>query len=68
MGMSEAKKKANKKYALLNTKMISMQLNHNTDADIMEWLDKQTEITGSRQGYIKDLIRADMQKGENKSS
>jgi len=66
MGISEARKRANKKYAQLNTKMIAVQLNYNTDGEIIEWLEKQTEITGSRQGYIKALIEADMERNSPK--
>ena len=41
-----------------NTKQIKLKLNLRTDADILEHLDKQE----SRQGYIKALIRADIEK------
>lgn len=41
-----------------NTKQIKLKLNIRTDADILEHLDKQE----SRQGYIKALIRADIEK------
>ena len=58
---TEAQKKAKKKYEALNCKQISLQLNYNTDAAILAWLEKQTELTGSRQGYIKTLIKADME-------
>ena len=46
-----------------NTKQIKLKLNLRTDADILEHLDKQE----SRQGYIKALIRADIEKGEKKN-
>ena len=40
------------------TVQIPIRLNKNTDADILEWLSDLE----NRQGYIKDLIRADMMK------
>lgn len=46
------------KYDKANTKQFMMKLNLNTDKDILEWLDKQS----NKQGAIKDLIREDMKK------
>lgn len=40
-----------------NTSLITIRLNHNTDADILLKL-SQVE---SKQGYIKDLIRKDLE-------
>ena len=62
MANSEALKRARKKYAEANCKQISLQLNYKTDAEIIAWLDKQSKETGSRQGYIKALIEADIEK------
>ena len=56
---SEAQKRAVAKYDAKNTRRVYIKLNLNTDADILEHLDKQ----GNTQGYIKDLIRSDMRKG-----
>lgn len=53
---TKAQIKASNKYDKLNTKQISLRLNKNTDADILEHL----ETVGSKQGYIKELIRRDM--------
>lgn len=39
-----------------NTVVVTMKLNKNTDADILEKL----ESVDSKQGYIKELIRADL--------
>ena len=47
---------AKKAWVATHTTRIVMNLNHNTDADILEKLD----AVPSRQGYIKSLIRADM--------
>ena len=41
-----------------NTTMVAIKLNHNTDSDIIEQLEKQP----SKMGYIKQLIRDDIQK------
>lgn len=50
--LSENRNRLNKRYLL--------ELNRNTDADVIEKLDNLTE---SKQGYIKRLIRKDI-KGE----
>lgn len=39
-----------------NTVVVTMKLNKKTDADILEKL----ESVDSKQGYIKELIRADL--------
>lgn len=41
-----------------NTVSQTIKLNKNTDADIIEWLSRQQ----SKMGYIKQLIRDDIQK------
>lgn len=41
-----------------NTTVVTMKLNKNTDADILEKLSS----VPSKQGYIKELIRADIAK------
>lgn len=46
------------KYDKANTTQIRMKLNLKTDADILEKL----ESVGNKQGYIKALIRADIEK------
>lgn len=53
---SEALIKAIRKYDDANTKRVSLKLNVNTDKDIFQKLDS----VENKQGYIKDLIRADM--------
>lgn len=50
----QAQKKYNQK-ALIR---VAVSINRNTDADIIEWLDSQD----NKQGYIKELIRADMKR------
>lgn len=50
--------KATNKYNVKHTVQIPMRFNKKTDSDILEKL----ETVGNKQGYIKQLIRKDMQK------
>ena len=50
--------KAIRKYDDANTKKVSLKLNLNTDKDVLQKLDS----VPNKQGYIKELIRADMGK------
>lgn len=52
------KYKSQERYDASNTKQIRLKLNIKTDADILEKL----ESVGNKQGYIKSLIRADIDK------
>lgn len=54
---TEAQLRANAKYDSRNTKQIKLKLNLSTDADILQRL----EASGNVQGYIKALIRADIE-------
>lgn len=49
----ENKRKAQRKYAAAKTKQISLQLNVNTDKDIIEALENEI----NKQGFIKAAIR-----------
>ena len=51
---------AKKAWRAANTTRVVMDLNHNTDAEILAKL----ASVPSKQGYIKDLIRADISKQE----
>lgn len=53
---SESQKRAVRKYDDKATKQIKMKLNLKTDADILQKLDE----VGNIQGYIKALIRKDL--------
>ena len=56
---TEAQKRAQKKYDEANKdkwRMIHLKLNRETDADIIDKLEQSDNI----QGYIKELIRADI--------
>lgn len=55
---TEAQIKAQAKYDAENTRQVHLKLNLGTDGDVLEKLDS----VPSKQGYIKRLIRADMEK------
>lgn len=55
---SKAQIKASQKYDAKNTKQIHLKLNLKTDADIL----KRLQDVASVQGYIKELIRRDIEK------
>lgn len=55
---TEAQKRAVRKYDEKNTRQYHLKLNLTTDAAIIAHLAAQKSV----QGYIKDLIRADMEK------
>lgn len=54
---TEARLKANARYAKTNMKQVKLTLNRNTDADILERLESCPNIAG----YLKELVRADME-------
>ena len=56
MTTSEAQKRANARYQKESTKNISIRFMPG-DADILAWLDEQP----NKAGYVKSLIRADME-------
>lgn len=56
--VSEAQIKAQKKYDAENTMQVHLKLNRRTDEDVLEKLDS----VPNKQGYIKELIRADLKK------
>lgn len=53
---SKAQAEAVKRYQDKSTRLMSIRLNLNTDADII----RRLEEVDSKQGYIKELIRRDM--------
>ena len=55
---TEAQKRAVKKYDAANTKQVHLKLNKVTDADILAHLERMENV----QGYIKRLIREDMER------
>lgn len=54
--MTEARKRASKKYDAANTKTYSLKLNVNTDADIINMLSASENV----QGYIKRLLKNEL--------
>lgn len=57
---SPAHVRASAKYNETNVKQYALKLNVKTDSDIIEFFES---LEGSRQGYIKQLIRDDIQRG-----
>lgn len=55
---TEAQIKAQAKYDAENTRQVHLKLNRRTDGDVLEKLDS----VANKQGYIKELIRADLGK------
>ena len=60
MSMTAAQLKAGYKYDRENTTQFRLKLNNKTDMDIISRL----ESMPNKQGYIKQLIRADLEKGK----
>jgi hypothetical protein len=56
--LGEAATRAQAKYDAANTVQVHIKLNKKTDADILQRLDG----VPNKQGYIKEVIRADMRK------
>ncbi len=61
--MSDAHLRAQRKYDDTNTRQIKFKFNLKYDADILEKLDS----VDNRQGYVKKLIREDIERTRNKS-
>lgn len=55
---TEAAKAAKARYDAKTAKYYSLKLNTNTDSELIQWLEQQPSV----QGYIKELIRQDMQR------
>ena len=56
---TEAQIRAQAKYDAANTRQVHLKLNLRTDKDVLARLDE----VPSKQGYIKGLIRADIERG-----
>lgn len=61
MKTTEAQLRAQDRYDKANTQKIVLKLNKRTDADILEKL----EDVGNKQGYIKKLIRQDIERSRD---
>lgn len=55
---SDAQIKAQRRYDAENTRQVHLKLNRRTDGDVLERLDS----VPSKQGYIKRLIREDLER------
>jgi len=53
----ESKAAYDMQYAKEKLQQIRFTLNKTKDADLIEWLNKQ----GNKQGYLKELVRKDME-------
>jgi len=60
--VSEAQKAAKARYDAKTARYISLKLNSNTDREIIEHLERQQNV----QGYLKELIRKDIERGSAK--
>lgn len=58
MAFKNSHSKASTTYNQKNTIRLGINLNKNTDTDLVEWMEK----IPNKQGYIKELIRKDMNK------
>lgn len=58
MATTEAQRRAVAKYDAEHTRQIKMKLNTETDADILAWLDSQTNKQGAIKEAIRDKIKA----------
>lgn len=62
MILTDSKRRTNMKYDREHTKLVGMKLNLKTDSDILEHLAKKINV----QGYLKELIREDIERSERK--
>lgn len=61
--LTEAQKRAQAKYNKANVRQTAIRF-YPSERDMWEWL----ESKDNKAGYIKDLIRADMERGESDES
>ena len=57
----DSERRAAARYDAVNTTQFKMKLNNKTDADILEKLNS----VDNKQGYIKELIRRDIERSGN---
>lgn len=61
---SAAKKAAyNKRYNRENTVTVLVRINKNTEADVIDFLEKVKKAGGSKSGYMKMLIKMHIEEG-----
>lgn len=54
---SKAQKNATTKYMRNNIQQIKLQINKKTEPELYAWIESRT----NKQGYLKELMRVDMQ-------
>jgi hypothetical protein len=59
---TESQRRASAKYDAANTTSVRLKMNINTEMDIIERL----EEVGNKNGYIKQLIRDDIERNKEK--
>lgn len=59
----DSKYKSQMKYMAEQCERVYIRLSKNTDGDLLKWLDSKGR--GNKQTYIKQLIRADMEREKN---
>lgn len=64
MATSEAQIRASMKYDKKNKAQIKFTVNKKTEAELLAWIEQQD----NKQGYIKSLILADMQRKQAEAS
>ena len=60
----EAQARAKAKYNKTKTRTYCLRLNLKTDKDIIDRLESPVDINGSKNGYIKQLIREDIRRDQ----
>lgn len=55
--MTEAQRRASKKYDANNTRTFCLKLNYNTDADLISFLEASANIQGTIKRILEDHLR-----------
>lgn len=63
MAISEAQKKASAKYVKENVREIKLKVNKRTETALYEWM----ESIENKQGYLKELVLADMKAKQHRT-
>lgn len=61
---SEAQIRAGQKYDSKTAYKIGIKLNKKTDADLIDHIEHYAGLDGGKQGYIKRLIREDIERSK----
>lgn len=55
--MTEAQRRASKKYDATNTRTFCLKLNYNTDADLISFLEASANIQGTIKRILEEHLR-----------